>query len=124
LNAEIVLGSITNLKDAVSWLGYTYFYIRMRVNPETYGILPEELLEDPKLIQRRVNLVHTAASLLDKHNLIKYNRKLGEFQVTTLGKIASHYYIKYPSIAIYNKHLRSEMGIIDLFRVFSLSSEF
>ena len=41
-----------------------------------------------------------------------------------MGKIASHYYIKYPSIAIYNKHLRPEMGIIDLFRVFSLSTEF
>lgn len=28
LNAEIVLGSIQNVQDAVKWLGYTYLYIR------------------------------------------------------------------------------------------------
>ena len=41
-----------------------------------------------------------------------------------MGKIASHYYIKYPSIAVYNKHLKPQMSTIDLFRIFSLSSEF
>nr|CAH7726674.1 unnamed protein product [Callosobruchus chinensis] len=28
LNAEIVLGTVQNLRDAVTWLGYTYLYIR------------------------------------------------------------------------------------------------
>lgn len=28
LNAEIVLGTIQSVKDAVTWLGYTYLYIR------------------------------------------------------------------------------------------------
>ena len=43
---------------------------------------------------------------------------------TTLGRIASHYYIKHASIAIYNEHIRSNIGLIDLFRIFSLSAEF
>jgi hypothetical protein len=33
LNAEIVLGTVQNLKDAASWLGYTYLYVRMLCNP-------------------------------------------------------------------------------------------
>lgn len=28
LNAEIVLGSVQNVRDAVKWLGYTYLYVR------------------------------------------------------------------------------------------------
>ena len=38
LNAEIVLGTIQSIKDAVNWLGYTYLYICMLRNPQLYGI--------------------------------------------------------------------------------------
>lgn len=34
LNAEIVLGTIQNVRDAVTWLGYTYLYVRYGV-PKT-----------------------------------------------------------------------------------------
>ncbi len=37
--------------------------------------------DDPMLEQRRGDLVHTAASLLDKGNLVKYDRKTGILQV-------------------------------------------
>ena len=33
LNAEVVLGSVQNLQEAASWLGYTYLYVRMLGNP-------------------------------------------------------------------------------------------
>ena len=36
---------------------------------------------DPLLEQRRTDLLHTAAATLDKHNLIRYDRKTGAFQV-------------------------------------------
>lgn len=124
LNAEVVLGTVTNLKEAVEWLGYTYLFIRMMRSPRVYGITVDEFEQDHMLIQRRTNLVHSAALLLDKHNLVKYDRRSGEFHQTTLGRIASHYYIKHSSIAIYNEHIKSSMGMIDLFRIFSLSAEF
>ncbi len=38
LNAEIVLGTIQNVRDAVNWLGYTYLYICMLRTPTLYGI--------------------------------------------------------------------------------------
>ena len=108
LNAEIVLGTVRNRDEAVQWLGYTYLYVRMLRNPTLYGISIDYLEEDPYLEQKRVDLIHSVAMLLDKSNLVKYDRKTGRFQVTELGRIASHFYITH----------------IELFRVFALSDEF
>ena len=33
LSAEIVLGTVSNLQEAANWLGYTYLYVRMLMNP-------------------------------------------------------------------------------------------
>ncbi len=77
-----------------------------------------------QLEQRRIDLVHTAANILDKHNLIKYDRKTGNFQLTDLGRVASHFYITFQSMAVFNEYLKPNMSDIELFRVFSLSSEF
>jgi len=124
LNAEVVLGTIQNAKDAVNWLGYTYLYIRMLRAPQLYGVSVDELQADPLLEQRRADLIHTAASHLDKSNLIKYDKKSGAFQVTDLGRIASHYYITCETMATYNQLMKPTLSQIELFRVFSLSSEF
>ncbi len=124
LNAEIVLGTVSNTREAVTWLGYTYLYVRMMRAPELYGVTDEDLKTDRYLVQHRADLIHTAASALDKANLIKYDKKTGLFQVTALGRVASHYYIKYDSMSIYNENLKSNMGMIDLFRVFAMSKEF
>jgi pre-mRNA-splicing helicase BRR2 len=124
LNAEIVLGTVQNVDDAATWLGYTYLYICMLRNPSLYGISPDEAEADPLLKQRRLDLVHTAAVLLDKANLIKYDRKTGQFVVTDLGIVASHYYVTYSSMQVYNEHLKASMSEIEIFRLFSLSSEF
>lgn len=40
LNAEISLGTVANVADAVQWLGYTYMFVRMRKNPFQYGRVP------------------------------------------------------------------------------------
>lgn len=54
----------------------------------------------------------------------QYERKTGSFQVTELGRIASHYYISHESMATYNQLLKPTLSDIELFRVFSLSGEF
>lgn len=77
----------------------------------------------PFILSRR-DLIHTAATLLDKANLIKYDRKSGNFQTTDLGVIASHYYVTHLSMSTYNEHLKPTLGDIELFRLFSLSGEF
>jgi len=122
INAEVVLGNIQSIKDAVNWLGYTYLYIRALRQPSLYGV--ESLSDDPLLQQRRIDLAHAAVSLLAKNNLVKYDRKTGQIQVTELGRIASHYYCSNESMATYNQLLKPTLSEIELFRVFSLSSEF
>ena len=44
--------------------------------------------------------------------------------MTDLGRIASHYYLTNETVATYNQLLKSTTSQIELFRVFSLSSEF
>ncbi|KAJ2939955.1 hypothetical protein O0L34_g6662 [Tuta absoluta] len=124
LNAEIVLGSVQCVRDAVTWLGYTYLYIRMMRQPALYGITPEKLKDDNLLELHRADLIHTAASLLERAGLIKYERRSGHFQPTELGRIASHYYCTYETMQVYNQLLKPTLGEIELFRVFSLSGEF
>lgn len=124
LNAEIVMGTIQNVSDAVSWLGYTYLFIRMLRNPMLYGVDAKSLREDPTLLQYRVDLIHSAATVLAKNALIKYDVKAGLFESTGLGRIASYYYITNPSVATYNEHLKPTMTEIELFHLFSRSAEF
>lgn len=38
LNAEISLGTVSNIEEAVRWIGYTYLFVRMRKNPMVYGM--------------------------------------------------------------------------------------
>lgn len=68
----------------MNWLGYAYLYIRMLRSPTLYGISHDDLKGDPLLDQRRLDLVHTAALMLDKNNLVKYDKKTGNFQVSVL----------------------------------------
>lgn len=74
--------------------------------------------------ERRLDLAHSAAALLDKHNLIKYDRRSGNLQSTDLGRIGSHYYVSIETIAAFNEHLRPTMGDIELLRLFTQAEEF
>ncbi|KAJ0743964.1 putative DNA helicase [Helianthus annuus] len=47
LNAEVTLGTVTNVKEACAWLGYMYLFIRMKMNPLAYGIGWDEVIADP-----------------------------------------------------------------------------
>lgn len=124
LNAEIVLGTVRNRDEGVQWLGYTYLYVRMVGSPALYNVGADYQEGDPTLVQKRADLIHSAAVLLEKGGLIRYDRNTGVFQSTDLGRIASHYYVTYSSMAVYNKHLKPNLNMIDLFRVFALSNEF
>lgn len=70
------------MQDAADWLGYTYLFVRMLRSPSVYGVPLGAVDSDPLLLDRRMDLVHSAAVLLDKNNLIRYDRKTGNFQVS------------------------------------------
>lgn len=123
LNAEIVLGNIRTRDEAVEWLGYTYLFVRMIRSPALYQV-GADYQEDETLEQKRVDLIHSAAIVLEKASLIKYEKKTGRLQSTDLGRVASHYYITHNSMLTYNMNIQPSVTTIELFRVFALSDEF
>ena len=123
LNAEIVLGNVRTRDEGVEWLGYTYLFVRMLRSPGLYQV-GAEYEDDDALEQKRVDLIHSAAMVLRKTNLIKYEEKTGRLQSTELGRIASHYYITATSMETYNNLIQPSITTIELFRVFALSAEF
>lgn len=48
MNAEIALGTITDIPTALSWLKYSFFWVRVQQRPEYYGI-SVEASEEPDL---------------------------------------------------------------------------
>ncbi|EKX73191.1 U5 small ribonucleoprotein-specific helicase, putative [Theileria equi strain WA] len=135
LNAEIVLSNISSLEDCVSWLKDTYLYVRMRMSPELYGIelhvdgdsgtepLDHELI-DNLVLERLRDIAHTALSTLDKHGIVRYERKSGTLLSTGMGRIASLYYLKPESIRIYADNLKPNLSDSDILKVFASSLEF
>ena len=123
LNAEIVLGNVRNRDEGVEWLGYTYLFVRMIRAPGLYSV-GADYEGDEALEQKRVDLIHSAAAVLEKAGLVKYDKKTSRLQATDLGRIASHYYISHTSMLTYNHHLQPMVSTIELFRVFALSDEF
>lgn len=122
LNAEIVLGNISTIYEASAWLGYTFLFIRMLKNPQLYGV--DSSSSDLSLVQRRLDLVHSSAIILDKHGLIQYDRRSGCLYPNALGRVASYYYVSHESVKLYNDYLKPDMSEIEIFRLFSLSGEF
>ena len=124
LNAEISLGTVTKISEAVSWLSYTYLFVRMLKNPKVYGIENGEIMEDPQLVGRRRDLIIAAARQLHKHQMIVFNEDTEMFVAKDLGRIASNYYISYNSIEIFNTMMRPKMSEADVFAMISSATEF
>lgn len=75
-------------------------------------------------VQKDAHNSLTASPLHLSSTLTHSSFCLPTMQSTDLGRIASHYYVSYHSLATYNEHLRVTMGDIELLRLFALSDEF
>ncbi|XP_055781435.1 activating signal cointegrator 1 complex subunit 3 [Salvelinus fontinalis] len=124
LNAEVSLGTVTNVEEAVRWLSYTYLYIRMRANPLAYGINHKAYQMDPGLELYRKELVVMAARKLDKARMIRFEERTGYFASTDLGRTASHFYIKYNTMETFNELFNSQKTEADILSIVSKAEEF
>ena len=113
LNAEVVGGTVTNIKEAATWLTYTYLHVRMIRNPLAYGITADQKADDPMLRGRGVELVEAASKLLDENKMLRYDVDSGNLSVTDLGRTAAHYYIQAESVAIFNEKLEGFDSLTD-----------
>uniref|UniRef100_A0A5F9DJS1 Activating signal cointegrator 1 complex subunit 3 n=1 Tax=Oryctolagus cuniculus TaxID=9986 RepID=A0A5F9DJS1_RABIT len=124
LNAEIALGTVTNVEEAVKWISYTYLYVRMRANPLVYGISHKAYQIDPTLRKHREQLVIEVGRKLDKAQMIRFEERTGYFSSTDLGRTASHYYIKYSTIETFNELFDAHKTEGDIFAIVSKAEEF
>ena len=117
LNAEVVLGTVTNVREGAQWLGYSYLHTRMEKNPLAYGLTWEDVRLDPGLVQHRRKLVREAARTLDRAKMVRFDERSGQLYQTEAGRIASHFYIKQASMEIFDEHLRRHMSMPEVFHM-------
>lgn len=126
MNAEVVAGTVTNIREAVQWIRYTYLHVRMCRNPLAYGIGAAQRERDPTLRERITELAIEAARVLDERRMVKYNPDSGNLAVTNLGRIASHFYIRNQSVATFNEMIETKTSPTDadLCHVMCCANEF
>ncbi|EXJ80853.1 hypothetical protein A1O3_07139 [Capronia epimyces CBS 606.96] len=124
LNAEISLGTVTSVQEGVTWLGYSYLFVRMRQKPEAYGIDWNEYQDDPQLFQRRRKLIVDAARILHRSQMIIFNERTDELRAKDVGRIASQFYVLQNSIEIFNTMMRPHASEADVLKMISMSGEF
>ena len=125
LNAEIVSGTVTNIAEATEWLQYTYLFCRMLRNPLAYGINANQRESDPRLNKRSIELITEAAKTLDNHKMIRC-ATTGNLGITELGRVASHFYIRAESMAIFNEMIDGNASLSDavLMNIICSATEF
>lgn len=124
LNAEISLGTVTSIAEAVQWLGYSYMFVRMKRDPFTYGIEWHELQNDPQLVQRRRRLIIDAARVLQRSQMIIFNETTEELRTKDIGRIASQFYVLQTSIEVFNTMMQPRATEADVLKMISMSGEF
>ncbi|AMD21955.1 HFR100Wp [Eremothecium sinecaudum] len=124
LNAEISLGTVTNVEEGIKWLGYTYMFVRMKQNPFNYGLTWEELINDPQLYDKRRTIITNAARRLHGLQMIVFNDNTMNFISKDLGRVASDFYLLNESVEIFNQVCNPRATEADVLSMISMSSEF
>lgn len=124
LNAEISLGTVTSIPEAVQWIGYSYLFVRMQRSPMTYGIEWAEIRDDPQLVQRRRQLAIQAARTLQKSQMVIFNEITEELRSKDIGRIASQFYIQQTSVEVFNTMMKPHATEADILKMISMSGEF
>ncbi|KIM25210.1 hypothetical protein M408DRAFT_26410 [Serendipita vermifera MAFF 305830] len=124
LNAEISLGTVTNVSEGAEWLGYTYLFVRMRKNPLVYGMTHEDPINDPDLTERRHSMIIFAGRKLAAAGMVQFDEAKSTFVITDIGRIAAKYYIRHASIEVFQERFRPRMTEADVLALLAMSTEF
>ncbi|KAJ6248897.1 intein-containing atp-dependent DNA helicase hfm1-related precursor [Anaeramoeba flamelloides] len=119
LNAEIVLGTITKMKEVKKWLKSTYLFVRVFENPSYYNFdnLNNKLLKK-KLFQICVQQLNK----LTQNNLIRVNN-YNKFCYTSFGHSMSRNYIQFKTME-FLLNLKLPLNMKKILKLLCFSSEF
>eukprot|EP00501_MAST-03F_sp_TOSAG23-6_P000199 GSMAST32.ASY1.ANO1.202.1 assembled CDS len=121
-NAEIAGGTIQSRNDAVDYLTWTFLFRRILQNPSYYN------LDDATPSGMRnflFELVDNCLVQLENSGCSKAEGKAStKIMKTTLGLVASYYYISHTSVGLFDRCLSRCEGIIDIVRLLSDAYEY
>jgi len=95
LNAEISIGTIGSVLDAVGYLSWTFFSRRVKANPSYYGAKSSS---DEDIDDFLLETVQEALQKLSEHNCVVLDDDDEDdrtVQSTTLGRCACNYYLSH-----------------------------
>ncbi|XP_059472919.1 activating signal cointegrator 1 complex subunit 3 [Neocloeon triangulifer] len=131
LNAEVVLGTISSINDAIEWLKYSYLYVRMRKNPMCYGVTNQMLKDDPELNEKCRELIVLSADKLQQARMVRFHHPTGSLDATDIGRTASYFYIKYDTMQMFVETMNAgsdnnmtALGDADIVALMSQAQEF
>ncbi|XP_066935876.1 uncharacterized protein [Clytia hemisphaerica] len=119
INAEIVLGTITDSNIAQEWLKSTFLYVRMCENPKFYGAPG---LDKNSIGKKLQGMCLRALKSLQALNLIEM--KEGEtLHSTEIGRLMARYCITYETVKLFASATGTD-NIQDLLVLLSKAKEF
>ncbi|XP_050717948.1 uncharacterized protein LOC126999409 [Eriocheir sinensis] len=119
LNAEIVLGTVTDLGVAVEWLRSTFLYVRVQHNPSHYG-LPKDL-QQTQLEARLQEMCTKEVNALARAGVIL----LGEMDIkpTLPGRLMARYCVSFSTMKTFLQ-LTGQESLKDVVEMVSACQEF
>lgn len=98
---------MTKFQHCIDYLTWTYFFRRLTKNPAYYGLKNDIMGNIADSINKYLsNLVETTLVKLQNAGCIEYDKADKTIAPTTLGYLASYYYLSHETI----KHLGDNLG--------------
>lgn len=109
-------GTIQSRQDALDYLTWTYFFRRLLQNPSYYDLDGTEAEDLNAFLS---GMIEGVLGDLEEAGCLRLEDGEDEGSVvpTTLGRIASFYYLHHRSMLVFARDLRPGLGFPDLLRV-------
>lgn len=120
LNAEIVSGTINSKQDAMDYITWTYFFRRLVMNPSYYDLDSTDFDSINKYLS---GLVEKCIFDLSCSGCIIVSED-HKVEATTLGRIASYYYLNHKTVKMFQEELNEKSGIKELLNILSKAQEY
>ena len=124
VNAEIVLGTVTDIPSAIAWLKNSYLYVRIRKNPSFYGLRSKEIGDD-RLLDRKLQetLLLKIIQELTKYGMIQADSDGFGLLPQDPGKLMANFYLRFRTMQ-HVTLMPPRASIPDLLMIVCLSEEF
>jgi activating signal cointegrator complex subunit 3 len=121
MNAEIASGTLSTKKHCIDYLTWTYFFRRLTKNPGYYNVDVNDANGINNFLK---DLVNKTLAKLVLAQCIEVDNDTEEIRPTTLGYLASFYYLSHETVRDISDSLSKSQDIGQLIDTLSKAKEF